>query len=127
MDTLKEKKLISASELSASNFPALTRQWSGAGDPVPTSSLPGAREDIKLGPISIQWLADPMLCPVCGETVVEGPVGYSTNEPAGPRCDMCLQKEDRGLGMLLWWGLLPASSPDRLRGLQIPLSQIRPC
>ncbi len=57
---------------------------------------------IELGAVSIQWLADPGLCPVCNEVVGSGPVGYSTDEPAGPRCDVCLLKEDKGLGMLLW-------------------------
>ncbi len=75
---------------------------------------------IELGAVSIQWLADPGLCPVCGEVVGSGPVGYSTTEPAGPRCDVCLLKEDKGLGMFLWMGLVARQLARQATGTENP-------
>lgn len=39
--------------------------------------------EIELGPVSIQWIAEPVVCPVCGETVGSGPwVTALMNRPA---------------------------------------------
>ncbi len=75
---------------------------------------------IEPGAVSIQWLADPGLCTVCGEVVGSGPVGYSTDEPAGPRCDVCLLKEDKGLGMLLWLVLVARELARQATGTKNP-------
>ncbi len=72
------------------------------------------------GAVSIQWLADPGLCP-CGEVVGSGPVGYSMDEPAGPRCDVCLLKEDKGLGMVLWMVLVARQLARQATGTESPV------
>ena len=49
-----------------------------------------------------------------------GPVGYSRDEPAGPRCDACLLKHDKGLGMLLWMGLVARQLARQATGTTDP-------
>ena len=82
-------------------------------------------DEIELGPVSIQWLAEPSLCAACGETVGSGPVGYSLSAPAGPRCDGCLLKEDEGLGMLMWVGLVSRQLAGQAAGATDPLEADR--
>ncbi len=73
----------------------------------------------ELRAVSIQWLDAPGLCP-CGEVVGSGPVGYSTDEPAGPRCDDCLLQEDKGLGMVLWMVLVARQLARQATGTENP-------
>lgn len=77
--------------------------------------------EMGLGPHSIQWFdADPGPCRRCGGEVGAGPAGFTTEEPPGPLCDVCLLKHDKHLGMLIWIAHVVRELADKATGIEDP-------